>query len=254
MTFTGPASLFAKPRVSARQVGGTFVGFLLGMLFGLAVALGVAVYITKMPLPFMNKNQTRPADDAAAAKKIKEWDPNAGLPGRVAKPEGAAVQAAPESDPGAAAPVPAAPQAAAPALPAPAKSADPLGDLARARAEAQASAVPAVPTPPANPLANPAPPAPPAQSPSSAPPAGAGAEPFQYFVQAGAYRSADDAEQQRAKLSLMGLQSKVSERDQAGRMVYRVRLGPFDKREDADKARERLAGNSIEAVVVRLQR
>ena len=151
MTFTGPARLFAKPRVSARQAGGTFLGFLLGMLFGLAVALGVAVYITKMPLPFMNKNQTRPADDAAAAKKIKEWDPNAGLPGRVAKPEGAAVQAAPESDPAAPAAATAptgpaattAPPAAAPAAPAPAKSADPLGDLARARAEAQASAVPA---------------------------------------------------------------------------------------------------------------
>ena len=229
------------------------MGFLLGMLFGLAVALGVAVYITKMPLPFMNKNQTRPADDAAAAKKIKEWDPNAGLPGRVAKPEGAAVQAAPESDPAAPAAATAptgpaattAPPAAAPAAPAPAKSADPLGDLARARAEAQASAVPATP---ANPLVNPAPPA---LSSASASSAGAGGEPFQYFVQVGAYRSADDAEQQRAKLSLMGLQSKVSERDQAGRMVYRVRLGPFDKREEADKAREQwraAAGMDLSAV------
>jgi cell division protein FtsN len=251
MTFTGPERLIAKSGLPSHQAGGTFVGFLLGMLFGLAVALGVAVYITKVPLPFMNKNQTRPADDAAAAKKIKEWDPNAGLPGRVVKPEGAAVQAAPETDPVAAPP---APQAAAPALPAPAKSADPLGDLARARAEAQANAAPAVP---ANPLANPASPALPsasAQAPASAPSAGPGGEPFQYFVQAGAYRTAEDAEQQRAKLSLMGLQSKLSERDQAGRLVYRVRLGPFDKREEADKARERLAGNGIEAVVVRLQR
>ncbi len=252
MTFTGPERLIAKPGVPARQAGGTFVGFLLGMLFGLAVALGVAVYITKVPLPFMNKNQTRPADDAAAAKKIKEWDPNAGLPGRVTKPEGTAVQAAPESAPvaPAASSVPTLPSAtpapltsapAAPAAPAQAKTTDPLGDLARARIE------PTSPTPPTNPLANPVPP-------SSVPPAAAGGEPFQYFVQAGAYRSADDAEQQRAKLSLMGLQSKLSERDQAGRLVYRVRLGPFDKREEADKARERLAGNGIEAVVVRLQR
>jgi cell division protein FtsN len=252
MTFTGPERLIAKPGVPAHQAGGTFVGFLLGMLFGLAVALGVAVYITKVPLPFMNKNQTRPADDAAAAKKIKEWDPNAGMPGRVTKHEGTAVQAAPESAPvaPAASSVPTLPSAtpapqtaapAAPAAPAQAKTTDPLGDLARARIE------PTSPTPPTNPLANPVPP-------SSVPPAAAGGEPFQYFVQAGAYRSADDAEQQRAKLSLMGLQSKLSERDQAGRLVYRVRLGPFDKREEADKARERLAGNGIEAVVVRLQR
>jgi cell division protein FtsN len=113
--------------------------------------------------------------------------------------------------------------------------------LARARTE------PTAPAAPTNPLANPA-------QPPSVPPAASGGEPFQYFVQAGAYRTAEDAEQQRAKLSLMGLQSKLSERDQAGRLVYRVRLGPFDKRDEADKARERLAGNGIEAVVVRLQR
>ena len=252
MTFTGPERLIAKPGVPAHQAGGTFVGFLLGMLFGLAVALGVAVYITKVPLPFMNKNQTRPADDAAAAKKIKEWDPNAGLPGRVTKPEGAAAQEAPESAPASpaassapplpwATPAPQASAPVAPVAPAQAKAADPLGDFARARTE------PTSPTAPTNPLANPAPAA-------AAPPAASGGDPFQYFVQAGAYRSADEAEQQRAKLSLMGLQPKLSERDQAGRLVYRVRLGPFDKREEADKARERLADNGIEAVVVRLQR
>ena len=252
MTFTGPVRLIAKPGVPAHQAGGTFVGFLLGMLFGLAVALGVAVYITKVPLPFMNKNQTRPADDAAAAKKIKEWDTNAGLTGRVTKPEGAAAQEAPESAPASSAassapplpwatPAPQASAPVAPAAPAQAKAADPLGDFARARTE------PTSPTAPTNPLANPAPAA-------AAPPAASGGDPFQYFVQAGAYRSADEAEQQRAKLSLMGLQPKLSERDQAGRLVYRVRLGPFDKREEADKARERLADNGIEAVVVRLQR
>ena len=73
-------------------------------------------------------------------------------------------------------------------------------------------------------------------------------------MQAGAYRTPEDAEQQRAKLSLMGLQSRVIERDQAGRMVYRVRLGPYERRDEADKTRERLDGSGIEAVVVRMQR
>ena len=206
--------------IARRHRGGTLLGFLLGMLFGLAVALGVAVYITKVPMPFMNKAQPRPGGEAADPKK--DWDPNAGLPGRLPpKPEPS------PAEPAASAAQPAAPTApaAAPAAPA-AKSGDPLGELARSRSEAQPVPAPAV----------------------------AGGDPFQYFVQAGAFRTAEDAEQQRARLSLMGLQARVSERDQAGRMVYRVRLGPFDKREDADQARERLSSNGTEAVVVRVQR
>jgi cell division protein FtsN len=73
-------------------------------------------------------------------------------------------------------------------------------------------------------------------------------------VQAGAFRQADEAEQQRARLLLMGLQARVSEREQAGRMVYRVRLGPFERRDEADKTLERLEGAGVSAVVVRVQR
>ena len=50
------------------------------------------------------------------------------------------------------------------------------------------------------------------------------------------------------------MQAKVSEREQSGRTVYRVRLGPFDRKEDADKAKERLDSNSIETALVRVQR
>ena len=47
-----------------------------------------------------------------------------------------------------------------------------------------------------------------------------------YWVQVGAYRTAEDAESQRAKLSLTGIETKISEREQSGRTVYRVRVGP----------------------------
>jgi hypothetical protein len=60
-----------------------------------------------------------------------------------------------------------------------------------------------------------------------------------YFVQAGAFRTTDDAEAQRAKLSLMGVEAKVTEREQAGRTVYRVRAGPFNKKDDADRLKDR---------------
>ena len=119
-----------------KQRGGTLLGFILGALAGLGVALALAVYITKVPMPFMTKAPSRTADDPAAeAKKNRDWDPNAALSGKPAVKEAGAVV-----DPAAA---PAAPVAAG----APAPSADPVGDLVKAKADASAKA--AAPPPPA---------------------------------------------------------------------------------------------------------
>jgi len=232
-----------------KQRGGTLLGFILGALAGLGVALALAVYITKVPMPFMTKAPSRTADDPAAeAKKNRDWDPNAALSGKPAVKEAGAVV-----DPAAA---PAAPVAAG----APAPSADPVGDLVKAKADASAKAA-ASPPPAAAPAAPAAAstntsntaasaPAATAASPSTA----ATGDPFNYFVQAGAFRTPEDAEQQRIKLSLMGLPARVSEREQSGRIVYRVRLGPFDKKDDADKVKVRLDTGGLEATLVRVQK
>ena len=79
------------------------------------------------------------------------------------------------------------------------------------------------------------------------------ADPFIYFVQAGAYRSNDEAQAQRAKTSLLGLDAKISERDQGGRTVYRVRVGPIDKAE-AERVRAKLEAAHIDSAMVRVQR
>jgi cell division protein FtsN len=84
--------------------------------------------------------------------------------------------------------------------------------------------------------------------------ANAGVDPFIYFVQAGAFLGPADAEAQRAKLSLMGLEARVFEREQSGRAVYRVRVGPIDKKADADRVKARLEGGGVEATLVRVQR
>ena len=84
--------------------------------------------------------------------------------------------------------------------------------------------------------------------------AGTDADAFVYYVQVGAFRSAEDAESHRAKLSLGGIETKISEREQSGRMVYRVRVGPFEKREDGDKAKEKLDKAGMETALVRVQR
>ncbi|WP_431274928.1 SPOR domain-containing protein [Variovorax ureilyticus] len=247
-----------------RQSGNTVIGLIIGLVLGLGVALGIAVYVTKVPIPFMTKTQRGgPEQDEAEARKNRDWDPNAPLAGKSAQQQ----PARPPATTASASPTTAAPQPAtvgplnpssapvpvvvapgakstdtAPArprtAPVPAEanatpSSDPLGDLARARAGIGG---------PGTTTAH-------ASAGSSS-----GADPFIYFVQAGAFRTSEDAEAQRAKLSLMGVEAKVTEREQAGRTVYRVRAGPFNKKEDADLLKERLDGGGLESALVRVQR
>ena len=200
------------------QRGGFFLGLIVGLLVGLAVSLGVALYVTKVPVPFINKVPQRSAEqDAAQAEKNRNWDPNAPLAGKSAQRPPAAASAV------AAAPLP-------PVAQAPASAAKPAG-AGDTAAVAKKEAAPA----------------------AGAKAASAG-DPFTYFVQAGAYARSEDAEQQRANLALMDLSAKVTEREQAGRTVYRVRVGPFERKEQADGAKEKLDGAGIDAALVRVQR
>ena len=59
---------------------------------------------------------------------------------------------------------------------------------------------------------------------------------------------------QRAKLSLSGIEAKLSEREQSGRMVYRVRVGPYSKKEEAERSKEKLDKAGVETTLVRVQR
>jgi cell division protein FtsN len=73
-------------------------------------------------------------------------------------------------------------------------------------------------------------------------------------VQAGAYSRSEDAEQQRAKLAMLGVESRLTEREQGGKMVYRVRVGPFERREDAENAKERLGDSGVDSALVAVQK
>lgn len=211
------------------QRGGTFLGFIIGLVLGLAVALAVAIYVTKVPTPFSNKNQTRSTDqDVQETEKNKDWNPNS-----VFQPKPPAEAPAAPSAPAADAATDKSASgtggksaAEAPkAEPRPAVTADPLGDLAKSKSGLSTPATPAN-----------------------------AADPFDYVIQVGAYRTSSDADAQKAKLALMGLDAKVSERDQAGRTVYRVRLGPFADKAAAERIRARLEGSGIENTLVRVQR
>ena len=227
------------------QRGGTLLGFVLGLVIGLIIALGVAMYVTKVPMPFSNKNLSRSADqDAVEAEKNKDWNPNGAIQSKPVTPEVPADAAT--ANPAAATTGVPNPGAGAPA---PAVTADPLADLAKKQNPnaAPAASAPAAPAPAAS-----APP--PAATPQPANKAPATNDPFTYFVQAGAFKSAADADAQKAKLSMMGIESKVSEREQAGRAIFRVRSGPFDDKDQAEKIKARLDANGMDAALVRVQR
>lgn len=226
-----------------QQQGGTILGFILGLVVGLGGALGVAVYVSKVPVPFLNKNATNGANkDAAESEKNKNWDPNSPLygknPARPTTPvvsgtvlggDTSAATPAISTTPAAAAvapaPLPAPDRPAVADAAKPAAKGDPLGDLATAKEKEKAKA-----------------------------PAPDSVDPFDYFVQAGAFRTQVDADAQRAKLAMLGWEARVSEREQNGRTVFRVRVGPFGKRDDAEQIKEKLDSAAVDSALVRVQR
>lgn len=208
------------------QRGGFLIGLVVGLLIGLAAALGVALYVTKAPNPFVNKVPARsPAQDAAEAEKNRNWDPNSALAGRNPAPGASGVMTGAEPVAPALRPTVVAPTVIDPVLPATAGR-PASGALAR------------VPAPHA----------------SQAAAATFATGPFSYFVQAGAYSRSEDAEQQRAKLAMLGVESRLTEREQGGRMVFRVRVGPFERREDAENAKEKLGESGVDSALVAVQK
>lgn len=207
-----------RSKVSERQTGSFLVGAVIGLLVGLTLALAVALYVTKVPVPFINKVPQRTAEqDAAEAEKNRKWDPNTPLQGRnPAASAAGAVTTAPIPPVVGAAPATAASGAKPPALGVPVR---PGGDLS-----------------------------------STSPSTTSSTEAFVYFVQAGAYARTEEAEAQRAKLAIQGFESKITEREQSGRIMYRVRIGPFNVRGDAEKVKETLDGSGTVAALVRVQK
>ena len=53
---------------------------------------------------------------------------------------------------------------------------------------------------------------------------------------------------------MLGMDSRLTEREQGGKMVYRVRVGPFERREDAESTKEKLADSGVDAALVAVQK
>ena len=201
-----------------KHAGGTLIGIVIGLLLGLLLAVAVAFYLNKGPKPFADK--TGRGDKAAASKAANDTsDPNKPLFGKDAK-----------SGDG---------KGAAPAkegekrfsfyeiLPGKEEIVDPKKAVEAAKAESKADA----------------------KADESKP-----AARETYFLQAGAFGSAGDADNQKAKLALMGFEARVETVDVEGRgTMHRVRLGPYAKLDDINRVRATLTQNGVDASLIRLK-
>jgi cell division protein FtsN len=179
------------------------VGFVFGLVAGLALSTAVAVYITKSPVPFINKVQ-RPTENVNPGAGGTLPDPNRPLYSNAAA--ASAVQ---------------------PVHPATgATTAAPVEDRSTPSPQAKAAG-------------------------GSVDDGSGGAR---LMLQAGAFKSSQDADAMRARLALLGLDARVTQFNQDGATVlYRVRIGPFGGLDDLAGIRRTLAENGIEAQVVHAQ-
>lgn len=213
-------------RTLKRQRGNTLTGIIIGLIVGLAIAVAVALAITKGSTPFTDKS----------GKLGKMGEPTAGQASDPNKPLYSNKEAALKANKEITGKKP---------------SDDPLGDAVAAMDGN--GAAPAKPEPAPAAAATAAKPAD-AKVAAAAPAAEEIEEKIIYFLQAGAFRDIDDAENTRAKLALLGFEAAISEKTNDSGLLYRVRIGPFPQIENMNKARAKLIDSGIDVAIVKNQK
>jgi cell division protein FtsN len=75
-----------------------------------------------------------------------------------------------------------------------------------------------------------------------------------YFIQAGSFQNPADADNQKARLAILGFESSVEPANLPDKGTwYRVRMGPYTKVEEINRVRQMLAQNGIDANLVKLK-
>lgn len=71
------------------------------------------------------------------------------------------------------------------------------------------------------------------------------------YFQAGSFNSAQDADNQKARLALMGLEASILQVMVQDKTFYRVRLGPYGNSDEAAKVRSELAKAGIDVTLIK---
>jgi len=205
------------PRAEGRTAHPMLLGIIIGLLLGIVISLAVALYLNRLSNPFLDK--AKPIEPLA---KIG--------PAQPPKPEekGAPEKTAAEK----------------------AKAERPRfefytmlpGEREVTDKEAKAAA------------------AKPKEPPREAAKSGPGSSPSQpkphsgetYWLQAGAFAEEKDAENLRAKIAFTGLEASVKPAEVPGKgTLHRVRLGPYQSLEDANRIKATLSQNGVGATIIR---
>lgn len=219
-----------EPRRAGGKPGGLFMGLLLGLVIGLVAAAGLAWYFN------LNTGEFKPVEQVPEVFAPVRPDPRID----------ASVEAHPPANDKA-------PEAVTPAPP----------PVRPKPAETAAATAPTVSIKPATPAQQPVQqrkPAPASEPPSRVPltfygilPGEKPAKPVEppkprevWWLQVAALKNPADADRLKARLSLLGLEVVVQEVDSAGQSLYRVRVGPYKRDEDAFADLDTLAANNYE--------
>jgi cell division protein FtsN len=191
----------SAPSTRKRSEGGFLLGIFVGVVLGLAVALGIAFYLNKAPMPFLTAKPGKSDKDGQAPGKPPAIS---GLPqGSSAPPPGEK----PKFDfykilPGQEETV----------------TEKELRERSRVARSQQ-------------------------ESPKDV-----------YFIQAGSFQNPADADNQKARLAILGYESSVEPANLPDKGTwYRVRLGPYTKVEEINRVRASLAQNGIDASLVKIK-
>ncbi|MCB5197450.1 SPOR domain-containing protein [Deefgea salmonis] len=215
---------------SQRKSGGSslITGLLLGLFVGIAIAVAVALYLNRSGNPFKNGNAT-PADAVSSAPETAVAPPEVLLPGN-----GKEVALNP------------APASTVASKPASANASGERFDFYKVLPELnEESAVASTPAP----VKTASPKASPTVSPAATPKAEANKN---AWLQVGAFKDEGDADNLKAKLALLGVESRILTSDIPDKGIWhRVRIGPFNSSADLDKVRGQLKANGIDSAMVK---
>jgi cell division protein FtsN len=205
--------------------GGAFKGILYGLILGLVIAAAVAWWFNRMPSPFIDKSGGASSSTPAPAK-----------------PAAPAAQApVSETTPAPAAPTVNAQGENGQPIVLPGKPGDPLPEKRFQFPDILSGKTDGT-TPPAAKSVDATKPV------DTAKPADV---PTGFYLMAGSFQKPSDAEAQKANLALIGFDASVQKAVIGEKVWYRVKIGPFKRQDDANRARNELKENGIEAVPAR---
>jgi cell division protein FtsN len=201
------------------------LGVIIGLLLGVVISLAVALWLNRLSNPFVEKGKTvepvskiapaQPAPPADAAKKAEQdakgKAPEKATPKSAERPRFEFYQILPGE---------------------------------KEVTDKEAKAAPSKPSP----QGAPPPPPKPGSSPSSPKPHSGEI----YWLQAGAFAEEKEADNLRARIALTGLEATVRPVNIPDKgTLYRVRLGPYQNLDDANRNKAVLSQNGVGAAIIR---